>query len=218
MATADNVYLPEEVERGAIISWVVSTQKNEGDDGSDDRYNRFPFPKMQAVISYGPEYVEAVETLFWTQHGPRRSFLFRPPLPRHYTAERQQMLGGELANGTDVIVQLEINKISYDEDDQEVRRVTKPILHPRADMVQIWVDGAALDGADFTVGALGIVTLDSAPAYGAVIEASFEYDTAMRFVADDLDVALPDSHREGDGSMTYIEQIKQVTLEEVFNE
>lgn len=214
MAAADEVYLPEEVERGAVVSLVTSTEVHEGDDGSDDRYARFPWPKLRAVISFGPEYVEDVEDLFWLQDGPVRSFLFRPPLPRHYTAARQQM--GDPSNGTDTTVQLEITRTVGSGINE--RSKTKPILHPRADTVRIWIDDVELDAADFTVGALGVVTLDSAPAYGAIIEAEYEYDTAVRFVADEIDVNIPESSPDGQGGVDYIEEIRRLTLEEVFGE
>jgi uncharacterized protein (TIGR02217 family) len=211
MATADQVYLPEEVERGAVVSWITSTHTNEGDDGSDDRYARFPWPKLRAVVRYGPEYVADVEDLFWVQDGPDRSFLFRPPLPRHYTAERQQM--GDPSDGVSLTFQLEVTRTVGS------RSKTKPILHPRANTVEIWIDDVALLPADFSVGSLGIVTLDSAPADGAIIEAAFEYDTAVHFVADDIDVSIPDSHfDQATNEMAYIEEIRSLTIEEVFNE
>lgn len=214
MATADEVYLPEEVEQGAVVSFVTSTEVHEGDDGSDDRYARFPWPKLRATISFGPEYVEDVEDLFWLQDGPDRSFLFRPPLPRHYTATRQQM--GDPADGVATTMQLEVTRTVGSGLNE--RSKTKPILHPRADTVQIWIDDVELDAADFVVGALGVVTFDSAPVHGAIREAAFEYDYAVHFVADEMDVSIPQSSADGQGGVDYVEEIKRLTIEEVFNE
>lgn len=207
MATADEVYLPEEVERGAVVSYVYSTEIHEGDDGSDDRHPRFSWPKLRAVISYGPEYVQDVEDLFITQQGPRYSFLFRPPLARHYTVVRQQM--GDYADGVSNTFQLEktVSVVGG-------RSITIPILHPRTATVRVWIDDAELGASDFSVGALGVVTLDVTPPYGAIREASCEEDFAMRFVADELDISLPDSSGEDE----IVQEIRRLTIEQAFNE
>lgn len=216
MATADAVYLPEDVERGAVLTLVASTEVHEGDDGSDDRYDRFPFPKLRAVISYWIDHVTDVETLFCTNR-QRYSFLFRPPLARYYTAARQQIgLGSDVDDDT---LQLKITKNSG------VRTASKNILHPRAATVRVWVDSNELDiNVEFSVGALGIITFINTAGFAglgndaSVIEASFEYDTAMRFISDDIDINIPDSNANSAGTVTYVEEVRRLMIEEVFNE
>ncbi|WP_341207023.1 DUF2460 domain-containing protein [uncultured Sphingomonas sp.] len=62
------------------------------------------------------------------------------------------------------------------------RRITRPV----AGSVRVFVDGVATAG--FTVSAGGVVTLDAAPAQGAVVAASFDFDVPVRFAEDHLSV------------------------------
>lgn len=67
----------------------------------------------------------------------------------------------------------------------------RPIAKPVAGSVAIAADGVALGGSAFEVAAdTGVVTLDVAPAEGAVVSAGFLFDTPVRFDIDRLDLAL----------------------------
>jgi len=55
-----------------------------------------------------------------------------------------------------------------------------------AGSVRVAVDGVATQG--FAVDGEGVVTLDSAPAAGAAVTASFTYDVVVRFAEDRLTV------------------------------
>lgn len=69
--------------------------------------------------------------------------------------------------------------------------VERPITKPVEGSVRLAVDGEELGGGDFTVDATtGVVTLDAAPADGAVVTAGFLFDTPVRFDADRLEVTL----------------------------
>lgn len=64
----------------------------------------------------------------------------------------------------------------------------RPITKPVAGSVRVVVDGIA---AAFAVDLLtGIVTLEVAPAEGAVVRAGFEFDVPVRFDTDRLDIEL----------------------------
>lgn len=63
-----------------------------------------------------------------------------------------------------------------------VRRITRPV----ADSVTIAVDGVTTQG--FAVEPLGVIVVDSAPAPGAIVTASFRFDVPVRFAEDRLSV------------------------------
>lgn len=63
------------------------------------------------------------------------------------------------------------------------RRITRPV----AGSVSVAVDGRAVHA--FAVGDAGVVTLDAAPAKGAVVTASFAFDVPVRFAEDRLSVS-----------------------------
>ena len=67
----------------------------------------------------------------------------------------------------------------------------RPIRKPVAGTVQVAVAGVALGDDAFAVdAATGLVTLSTAPAGGAIVTASFQFDTPVRFDADRIDVTL----------------------------
>lgn len=67
----------------------------------------------------------------------------------------------------------------------------RPITKPAASSVRLAVDGEELAAESFSVdGTTGLVTLDAAPAGGAVITAGFLFDTPVRFDIDRLDLSL----------------------------
>jgi uncharacterized protein (TIGR02217 family) len=65
------------------------------------------------------------------------------------------------------------------------RRIAKPV----EDTVLVAVDGAATTAVDVD-SETGVVTFEEAPAVGAVLTAGFEFDVAVRFDTDRLDVML----------------------------
>jgi uncharacterized protein (TIGR02217 family) len=65
------------------------------------------------------------------------------------------------------------------------RIITKPV----EDTVLVAVDGAAITAFEVDL-ATGLVTFDTAPADGAVLTAGFEFDVAVRFDADRLEMTL----------------------------
>ena len=64
------------------------------------------------------------------------------------------------------------------------RRITRPV----EGSVRIAVDGDELSDG-WTLGALGVVALDEAPAEGAVVSAGYLFDVPVRFAEDRLSLA-----------------------------
>jgi uncharacterized protein (TIGR02217 family) len=104
--------------------------------------------------------------------GPARAFRLRDPFD---AAGTDELLGsGDGVRRRFVLVK------HYD-------AATRRIVRPVAGSVRVAVDGVATQG--FGVEAGGVVLLDSAPAAGAVVRASFAFDVVVRFAEDRLRVS-----------------------------
>ena len=126
---------------------------------------------------------------FEARRGKLHGFRFRDPFdfkscaPSATPAATDQMLG----EGDGARVSFALHK-AYGE---AAMADWRPILKPVAGSVQVAVDGATLPNDAFSVAnESGVVTLDAAPAVGAVVSAGFLFDTPVRFDLDRLDLAL----------------------------
>ncbi|WP_029581935.1 DUF2460 domain-containing protein [Bradyrhizobium sp. URHD0069] len=208
MATADLTYFPDDVLVGAIRRLVTSTATQPGDSGIDGRLGKYDFPLLELTVSPLPEQSQEVEDLFFTQNGPERSFLVRPPLVRDRVATAQPLLlnrAPAFGTGTAAVYQLGIAKTARDADGGALHTVYKPIYHPLALAMVIYANGVALatSPALWTLGALGSITV-TAP-LGHALTADFDYDTAMFFVADQIETTLQASE---------VEFVKGITIRE----
>ncbi|MEM5517882.1 DUF2460 domain-containing protein [Henriciella sp. AS95] len=68
--------------------------------------------------------------------------------------------------------------------------VSRPIKKPVADSVLIAIDGSALETGWTVEPATGLISFDVPPDPGAVITAGFEFDCAVRFDVDQLDLTF----------------------------
>lgn len=115
--------------------------------------------------------VAALLAFYRARGGPARGFRLRDPFDWQ---ARDELLGtGDGVARTFALVR------RYGE---MVRRVTRPV----AGSVSVKVAGVATHG--FSLGAGGVVTLDAAPAEGAAVTASFDFDVPVRFAEDQLSV------------------------------
>ncbi|TCP42326.1 DUF2460 domain-containing protein [Rhodovulum marinum] len=75
----------------------------------------------------------------------------------------------------------------------------RPITKPVAGSVKVGVDGIALtEGVGFEVDTTtGMITLDTAPEYGAAVTAGFQFDVPVRFDTDRIQTSVA-SFRAGD--------------------
>ncbi|OWK27634.1 DUF2460 domain-containing protein [Sphingomonas dokdonensis] len=129
------------------------------------RYDVGPGVRSEADIA-------ALIAFFRAQRGPARAFRLRDPFD---AAASDALLGtGDGINRTFPLVK------QYG---TAVRRITRPV----AGKLTVAVDGVATGG--FTLEALGVVVLDSAPAAGAIVTASFAFDVPVRFAEDRLSVS-----------------------------
>lgn len=116
--------------------------------------------------------VAALIAFFRARRGPARAFRLRDP----FDARGDEVLLGSGDGSARVFALVK----RYDD---AVRRVTRPV----AGSVSVKVGGVATQG--FAVGAGGVVTLDTAPAAGIQVRASFDFDVPVRFAEDALTVS-----------------------------
>lgn len=124
---------------------------------------------------------------FEARHGKLHGFRFRDPFdskscaPSRAPAATDQNLG----EGDGERVNFALVKRYGDGATSYARPIAKSVIGS----VLIAIDGVALSSSDFSVED-GVVTLDVAPAEGAVVTAGFLFDTPVRFDIDRLDLAI----------------------------
>lgn len=129
------------------------------------RYDVGPGVRSEADIA-------ALLAFFRARMGPARGFRLRDPFDFE---GRDEPLG----TGDGATARFQLVK-TYGE---SVRRITRPV----AGTVAVKLAGVATTA--FTLGAGGLVTLDTAPAAGVRVTASFVFDVPVRFAEDQLRVS-----------------------------
>jgi uncharacterized protein (TIGR02217 family) len=103
--------------------------------------------------------------------------------PMQNVARNDQTIG--TGNGTRTKFQLK--KAYTSGPTTYTRLITKPV----AGTVLVEVDGALINGANYSVDpATGVITFNVAPATGRVIKAGFEFDVPVRFNQDELTISI----------------------------
>jgi hypothetical protein len=211
MATADDIYFPDDVLTGAQRRLVTSTAQQVGDNGVSGRLAKYDYPLLELTVTPTPDQSSSVEDLFFTQNGPERSFLVTPPLARDKVATGQPLIDMSVTppvpavgTGTAAGFQLAIAKTGYDSSGAS-RTVYKPIYHPVDSSLIVYANGVALSPSpgQWSLGILGSVTV-YAP-LGQTLTWDGDYDTAMHFVNDQIETTLTASS---------IEFVKGITIRE----
>lgn len=148
--------------------------------GREERNSRWAQSRRRYNAGYGVKSradMQAVLAFFEERRGRFHSFLWRDGLDHAATDEL-------IGTGDGTTVSFQLTKKYGAEFDPYLRPITKPIV----ETVEVSVDGAP---ADVEVDPLtGRITFETAPADGAAITASFEFDVPVRFDTDRLDVEL----------------------------
>lgn len=150
--------------------------------GREERNSRWAQSRRRYNAGYGIKSradMQAVLAFFEERRGRFHSFLWRDGLD--HSSNGQQPLG----TGDGTTTQFQLAKTYGASFDPYLRPVTKPV----AETVTVFVDASPTSAV--TVDELtGMVTFDDAPADGAVLTASFEFDVPVRFDIDRLDIEL----------------------------
>lgn len=182
MQILDSVRLPVDIERGVQGGPEFRTTLRETDGGGETANVTWAYPKMSWQAAYGITTLanlEAAIATFWVCHGRAYGFLFKDWAD--YKIE-----DGEIGLGDTSEVAFQIVKLYEAGTEQFVRPITRPI----ESTLIVYLDGVELLSSDWTLGALGVLTLDSAPGAGVIVSVDCEFDIPVRFDTDKLEILL----------------------------
>ena len=175
MEAFDDVMFPLALGREVEVCPTFSTQvttsaggretRNIGWGGARTQYDAGPGIRSEGDIA-------ALLAFFRARQGAARGFRLRDPFDSN---------ARDAALGTGDSVQRRFALVKHY--DGAVRRITRPV----AGSVRVKIDDVAVQG--FTLAPLGYVVFDTAPAAGARITASFDFDVPVRFGEDRLVVS-----------------------------
>lgn len=177
-----NIRFPLDVALGARGGPERATDIVTLQSGREERNQRWAQSRRRYNAGYGIKSradMAAVLDFFEERRGRFHSFLWRDGLD--HSSNGQQPLG--TGDGATTAFQL-IKRYGASFDPYD-----RPITKPLADTVEVFVDGVATDAFDVDP-LTGIVAFHVAPAAGAVLTASFEFDVPVRFDVDRLDIEL----------------------------
>ena len=175
MQAFDDVAFPLALGREAEVSPSFATDVVEGAGGYEMRSARWDGARTRYDVGPGVRSeadVAALLDFFRARRGPARAFRLRDPFDH---------AGADMAIGTGDGARRAFALVKRYGNAE--RRITRPV----AGSVSVQVDGRETQA--FSVGDGGMVTLDQAPAAGAVVTASFAFDVAVRFAEDRLSVS-----------------------------
>lgn len=205
----DDARLPVGVERGARGGPGFKTRISPLTSGREKRNQDWAVSRGSWDISYGLRNLEKgvideVRQFFYERRGQARSFRFKDWGDyTHRSLSNTDPMGFAAGDGSETVFQL---TKQYGQLNPYVRTITKPIdntVYTDSVPLLIYVDDIA---ASFTCDySTGIVTMDVAPADGAILTWTGEFDCHVRFNKDNLDVALQTARAGSTGSIPLIE-------------
>ncbi|MHA0330407.1 DUF2460 domain-containing protein [Sphingomonas aquatilis] len=175
MQDYDDVLFPLALGREAEVAPAFSTAILTAAGGAEQRSAGWAEARTSYDVGPGIRSEADIATLlafFRARMGPARAFRLRDPFD---------------ASGVDEVIGTGDGVVRRFELVRHYGAATRRIVRPVAGSVRISVDGVATQG--FSVEADGVVVLDTAPAKGAVVRASFTFDVMVRFAEDRLRVA-----------------------------
>ena len=172
----DDTLFPLALGREAAVAPSFSTAVIAGSGGAEQRQANWAEARTSYDVGPGVRSeadIAALLRFFRARMGPARGFRLRDPFD---AAGDDETLG----TGDGVRRRFALVK-HYGE---MTRRITRPV----AGSVSVAVDGVATSA--FAVEPGGFVVLDTAPAAGKTVRASFGFDVPVRFAGDRLEVSL----------------------------
>lgn len=181
-----DVRLPDRIESGAQGGPMFSTTVIEFTSGQEQRNVEWSLAKLEWDISYGiqdaADYSEVLN-FFYARFGRAYGFRFKD-----WTDYR--VTGQELGTGDGANTFFQLIKTYSDAASTYTRTITRPI----SATVLVYKDtggGPVLQVSGYSLNdATGLITFSPAPAMGAVISSSFEFDVPVRFDLDKMVVTI----------------------------
>jgi uncharacterized protein (TIGR02217 family) len=177
-----DVRFPLDVSLGARGGPQRATDIVTLSSGREERNSRWQHSRRRYNAGYGVKSrvdMQAVLDFFEERRGRFHAFRWRDAID--HSSNGPQVLG----TGDGETTGFQLVKTYGASFDPYVRPITKPV----AGTVVMFVDGMAEPGFAAN-GLTGIVEFDTAPADGAEVTASFEFDVPVRFDIDRLEIEL----------------------------
>ncbi|MFP4004856.1 MAG: TIGR02217 family protein [Alphaproteobacteria bacterium] len=191
-----DVRFPTDISLGASGGPVRRTQVVVTASGAERRNGLWLQARRSWDAGYGVRTLDDLYTViafFEARLGRLHGFRWKDGADFRSGAPLQPVsaLDVEIGTGDGTTTQFQLVKRYASGGVEHVRPVTKPV----AGTVVAALDGVALDPSEFSADPLtGTVTFAAAPAAGVSITAGYEFDVAVRFDTDRLDINL--SHFE----------------------
>ena len=192
MTEFHNISFPLPLAFGASGGPVRRTDITQLASGGEHRNTPHAQSRRRYNAGAGIKTIDELHSLiafFEARFGQLHSFRFRDPLdfkscrPSEEISATDQTLG----TGDDVQHRFQLVKSYSDNAGGYIRIITKPVLGT----VKIAINGAEIQPPEFQINALtGEIIFSSAPPSESVITAGFEFDVAVRFDTEQLDVSL----------------------------
>jgi uncharacterized protein (TIGR02217 family) len=189
-----DIRLPDEVEQGATGGPSFQTTVLPLTNGGEQRNQDWQEVRHEWELSYGiqdKQDFELVRSFFFARRGQANSFRFKDWSDFELVDEVQG-----IGDGVNRDFQL-IRVYESDGPSPYLRRITRPV-----GTVVFKVDGTIVGKAD---NGLGQYTLSVAPADGAVVTASCEFDIPVRFNVDKFSLKLDQAEAGSIGSLPVLE-------------
>ena len=191
----DDVQFPLAIGRSAEVAPGFSTSIVTSAGGAEQRNAAWAEARTTYDVGPGVRSEADIATLlafFRARMGPARGFRLRDPFDWQGLAER-------IGTGDGTVRRFALVRRYGD----MVRRITRPV----AGSTSINVGGVATQG--FAVEAGGWVVLDTAPAAGVAVSASFTFDVPVRFAEDRLSVTAA-AWRAGEAASVPLVEVREV--------
>jgi uncharacterized protein (TIGR02217 family) len=178
----DDVQLPDSIEQGAQGGPNFSTNIIELSSGREQRNRNWKYAKATYVIGYGTQYLDDdiynVRDFFNARSGRWRSFAFKDFLDYSVTGQAIGV-GDGTATEFYLVKSYTSGPTTY----------TRPISRPLSATLKIYFDDVE-QASGWTLGALGLITFDTAPDADVVITSDFEFNVPVRFDTDTFSATL----------------------------
>jgi uncharacterized protein (TIGR02217 family) len=184
----DNVLYPFALGRSASVAPEFSTTVTVTASGHERRNSLWSDARLHFDVGPGirseTELADLI-TFFRARRGPARGFRLMDPFDNSSNgmAGTPTRLDQLLGLGDGFRADFQLVKLYGGGTEPQVRAITRP----RADTLVVSVGGVATTA--WTLGPLGMLRLNTAPAFGVEVRAGFRFDVPVRFAEDRLDVS-----------------------------
>lgn len=199
----DDVSLPVAIGRGAEVAPAWSTAILTSAGGAEKRNAEWAGARTSYDVGPGVRSeadIAALLGFFRARMGPARGFRLRDPFDHGSGETGGEPQPGDQRIGTGDGSERRFALVKHYGD------VVRPITRPVAGSVRVAVDG--IETAGFTLGAMGVVTLDTPPAAGAAVTAGFVFDVPVRFAEDVLRVNAA-THLAGEAASVPLIELRE---------